>query len=274
LIAPSIEELPTKLAYRAKESVRLAGTDLLDEQWHHYAVHAGGAVELLLRAVLAKLHPTLIAAPTSNFDSLLILVGQRQYASPQSRVAPSLAQHEKALRSLLDIRNGAIHYVDSESAVANNTLRGVFGLIHIVAPLLSVTSDEILVEYGEAFAAHADALNSEAAKRALRKLLAARSLYTIRFQNRAAVTRNEIEPLFRPFREAKGRRARRCPACRHDGTLEYDVERELEIESETRTELVAAGIPARIERDNEDLAAVDPAYYAALFPDDDGGTHS
>ncbi len=95
------------------------------EVWEVFHLHLATAVELLVKAALASLHPALIADPKAELDSLLHLLGLGRHATTRDtairtinasaafdRVARVVDDHLKppaAVRRVLDIRNGVVH---------------------------------------------------------------------------------------------------------------------------------------------------------------------
>jgi hypothetical protein len=92
-------------------------------------LHAATALELLMKARLASLDASLIAAP-NDFDSLLHLCGESRHARTHpswtktitmnealkrvGQVEPAFRNHEAPLRLLAHVRNGVIHAGASE----------------------------------------------------------------------------------------------------------------------------------------------------------------
>jgi hypothetical protein len=101
-----------------------------------YLLHASTALELLMKAYLAALNGSLIAA--NDFDSLLHGCGESRHArTPASRmktitmtqalkrvgqIEPALSNHESSLLLLADVRNGVVHAGTLEASTAE----GVF----------------------------------------------------------------------------------------------------------------------------------------------------
>lgn len=89
-----------------------------------FLLHIATALEQLLKAMLASLHPSLIASP-NHFDSLLHLSGHAQHAKQDAsrlrtitmsealiragQVLPALANLQGDLKFLAETRNGIVH---------------------------------------------------------------------------------------------------------------------------------------------------------------------
>lgn len=67
--------IATRLLASSTLFVRSAVDAYASESWETFYLHLGTAVELLIKAVLADAHPSFIADPKADFDSLLHLSG-------------------------------------------------------------------------------------------------------------------------------------------------------------------------------------------------------
>jgi hypothetical protein len=118
-------ELWERLLAKSSFFARSAVDAYKAEVWEVFHLHLATAVELLVKAALARLHPALIADPKAELDSLLHLLGLGRHATTREtairtinasaaldRVARVVDDHLKApaaVRRVLDIRNGVVH---------------------------------------------------------------------------------------------------------------------------------------------------------------------
>jgi hypothetical protein len=95
------------------------------ETWDAFYLHLSTAVEQLVKSVLASVHPALIADKAADFETLLHLTGNPQFAvTPESaartvsvteairrvgRLLPDFRQATPRVTYLLDMRNGIVH---------------------------------------------------------------------------------------------------------------------------------------------------------------------
>jgi hypothetical protein len=103
-----------------------------------FLLHAATALEHLAKAVLAAQHPSLIAvASKDNFESLLLLVGEKKAAKPGARIrtigarealdragryAPECTSLMDDLGLLIGVRDGVVHLADASSASVDEVL--------------------------------------------------------------------------------------------------------------------------------------------------------
>lgn len=113
------QALLTKSSEWAQKAIR----SYLDGQYENFLVNAGIAFELLGKAFLAGIHPSLIV--DKDFDSLLQVcgagghskkapgnirtIGAKDVISRISQILPQLISYEQELGFLADMRNGAVH---------------------------------------------------------------------------------------------------------------------------------------------------------------------
>ncbi len=121
------------LLTKSSEWTQKAIRSYLDGQYETFFVNAGIAFELLGKAFLAGIHPSLLV--DKDFDSLLQVcgagshskrapgnirtIGAKDVISRTSQVLPQLKSYEQELGFLADMRNGAVHI-------------GVIGAVNVV----------------------------------------------------------------------------------------------------------------------------------------------
>src|SRR5207249_2717880 len=86
------------------------------------------------------------------------------------QVLPNVARYQRELESLIDLRNGAVHYIGGGEALSNDMLLGFFGLVNEVASFLGETLEGILGEFAPLFADQVKRIRTEAERRVSRKL--------------------------------------------------------------------------------------------------------
>lgn len=147
---------------RAKDFCREAGRRLTDQDWDRFAVAASIGVELLLKARLAKIHPTLIIQADS-FDSLLHVctahdpktppkwdlrtIGAYDALDRYAKVNPSFRDHVKNLKTLTEARNGIVHLGIADSKTTTALANTFFKAVDQVASELGESMDSIFETY-------------------------------------------------------------------------------------------------------------------------------
>ena len=218
---------------------RSAATAYASESWEVFHLHLATALDQLIKAVLASVHPSFIADTSANFDSLLHLCGFGARAqTPEFVAAVRTITASVALKRVervaddyrkpgsrvilpLETRNAIVHVGHQARTEGELTLGEV---AHYVGPLLSSLNMEPTEYWGDSFGLVADHANrrlgaAEAAYK--RKVQAAKDRYarTITTMNHASLVAFlaavAATSLSEPFESAPVE----CPACGHPGWL-------------------------------------------------------
>lgn len=234
--AGQVPTIDARLLATSSHFARTAVSAYVSESWDVFYVHLATGLELLLKGVLARLHPVLIADPKLPFDVLLHLSGFGRLAkTPASsvrtiavtdavkRVAQVVENYvpvSSRVQLVLDTRNGIVHFGEGTKTEHEAVLGDV---ARYVAPLLSALGTTPAAYWGDSAE-----LVDEHARRQLdaleaaysRKIEAARDRYsrfveTMEDDDRDAL----ISRLERTDRSAEfDAWPSTCPACDHQGT--------------------------------------------------------
>jgi hypothetical protein len=248
------EHIPAVTDRLLASSTRFAQSAIdayVDEDWEVTYLHLSTAVEQLVKAALAAVHPVLIADRNAEFDTLLHLIGHHELANtPESaartvsvteaikriaQVLPGFRFPSARVRFLLDVRNGVVH--------AGHTVRAeheaVLGEVAtFVGDLLRSQHVDVATYWGD----HADLVEEHRRRRlnALegayqRKVRAAREGHLSSFdrlipgEQQAYLEAREPHDLATDYNEARAD----CPACGHLGLLSGEPEPEWEADWDT-----------------------------------------
>lgn len=233
------EELHGRLAASSAYFARSAAAAYSSESWELYYLHMATAVEQLLKAVLARAHPSLIADSRANFDSLLHLCGLGHRARVPDFVAAvrtisateAMQRVERLVENyrppgariglLLEIRNGIVHSGELARSQSEAILAEVGEYVDALLPSVGMSRSEYWGESAEMVEDHSRRRLSAIEASFRRKVEAAKSRY-----------RRIVEPMNRPERssyiaaltptdpsDAFDEVPVNCPACGQKGVL-------------------------------------------------------
>lgn len=226
-------DLGTRLASSSSEFAKSALGAMSDGKHSVFLLHAATALEHLAKAVLARRHPALIAvASKDNFDSLLLLMGDVQYATPKSKIrtigarealeraarfAPDCAALMKDLRFLISVRDGVAHLADASAADVDEVLIPYLKASEVIREELGIDRST----YWGSFTDLVDSALKEYVEQARLRVDAALAVARAEFERRFAeldettkVVVDAIEASYSPDKYEE--QLIECPAC---GTL-------------------------------------------------------
>lgn len=179
------------------------------ESWELFYLHMATAIEQLVKAVLARAHPSLIADSRANFDSLLHLCGLGDRARVPDFVAAvrtvsameAMQRVERLVDNyrppgphvqlLLEIRNGIVHSGELARSQSEAMLGEVGGYVDVLLPSLGLTRRGYWGDSTELVEEHTQ-----------RRLTAVEATYRRRIAAAKERYRRTIEPMDRPARAA------------------------------------------------------------------------
>lgn len=216
------------LLIHAKDFNQKAIHYFINNEMRYFLIDAAVSVELLGKAYLASIHPSLIVA--NDLDSLLYACGAVQYQQSKysirtigsrdvfkrcSRLISRLRDYRKELEILADLRNGLVHFGEYDSALAGD----------IMTPYLKYTKtllDEIGISLEEYFGEFKDFVTEsiqdsvDEVKRQVELLLAkSKSDYEMKFAGMDNKTKKAIVEAIEGTYTLSGydETLVACPAC-------------------------------------------------------------
>jgi hypothetical protein len=247
--------MKTDLHSRSSVMAQRAIRHFLDHEFDRFFILAAVAFELLAKARLTEIHPTLIAAD-KDFDALLHLAGAEKHATtpPWSirtigagealtrclKVQPELGDVAKDLRLLADVRNSVVHL----GAVPKTDARRVFGSFlrasGILLKELPLTAEAYFGEFEPVVKAHLDKTAATATQLVVERIAAAKAGFKARYGD---LPKTQIEMILQAIHasirvEKYAEVFAECPSCKQSGVArglmdvrwDADVDREGNVE--------------------------------------------
>jgi hypothetical protein len=196
-----------------------------------FLLHIATALEQLLKAMLASLHPSLIASP-NHFDSLLHLSGHPQHAKQDSsrlrtitmsealtragQVLPAIANLQPDLKLLAETRNGIVHVgrfsSDDEIGVLSPFLKACE---HLVEATPGIDRKHLWGDYLDLVDRHLQESAAVAELNALEAITLAKQAFEQRFLGMDAKTKAAvIAGIVATYEPEKYEQSLEdCPAC-------------------------------------------------------------
>ncbi len=210
--------------------------------WISFALHAGAALELLAKAYLASIHPSLVV---DGVDSLLYAsnvpghtrmplgairtIKTSEAIARVSRVLPTISNLTRGdLTILIEVRNGAAHLGRVDEMTARRMivpfLRACEEILRVLGVETSKYWQGVAMSVGERLSASADS----ARERVARRLGQAKRDFKERMRGKDQDARQAlIESMYATY-DARGyeRRLGDCPACGNRALLTGSIDSE------------------------------------------------
>ncbi|MFC1590277.1 hypothetical protein ACFL42_02145 [Candidatus Omnitrophota bacterium] len=224
-----------KIYKRAKDFTCKALKDYVEGEKEHFLVNLAISAELLGKAFLAGIHPSLIV--DKDFDSLLHVCGAGQHSNKSpanirtigarevfnrcSQILPKLKEHEHALNTLANIRSGLIHLGEHDDELSKNLFTPYLKYVKIVLEALKISFSDHFEEYSDVADTNIKDSKKESEVLAQSALAKARSNYRERFEDVEGVTKkNIIETIKKSYVVEKyDQELVNCPACSNTAVM-------------------------------------------------------
>ena len=213
----------------------------LKSNWEGFYLHSGTGLELLCKAFLASIHPSLVV-DGRDFDSLLHACHTGRHSrKPLPRVrtitlteslsrvgqlVPEITKLNKQLAELAHLRNGVIHAALIDERAASEILSAYLKGVDILVDQLRESRSDYWQELGGVVDSKLSIAERDAAERTKRKVEEARLAYERRVDG---LESPELEAFlvsaeYVPIRE--GNEVGNCPACGRRALFQgwHDVE--------------------------------------------------
>lgn len=250
-----------KLLKQGANAAQRAIRHYLDKEYDQLFIQAGTSLELLGKARLAAIHPSLII--DKDFDSLLHAcaaakhskrapwniktIGATEVLKRCTQLHPELATFAARLTLLAGYRNSTVHLGEVPETEITQLFRAYLaGSIAIIGGL-ELKAEEIFGEFTEMVAKQLDESSAEVQRTVAEKLALAKSNFRMRYaalhldQLQALVS--AIEGSYQNVREKYRDELISCPACGHLGIAvgDYDVDWEADYDDDSG--LAVSGYP-------------------------------
>ncbi len=204
-------------------------------------IDAGIAVEHMAKAMLAMLHPALLADRTGDLDTLLHLtgfgqlskvgtheiktVGAHEACQRVARLVPGFTYHQQADKALFDARNSGAHFALTTDEVARQSARL---MVRLLEPLIKVM-DLTRAEFWQDMEGVANTLLDETINQIIAslemKIAASRRRLEARLTGLGDAERATVVDALtaHPFGYAEEEEPWECPACTHQGVISCEV---------------------------------------------------
>jgi|GEM_PF-2172321 len=201
----------------------------------HFLVNLAISAELLGKAYLADIHPSLIV--DRDFDSLLHVCGAGKHArkSPTnirtigakevfnrcSQILPKLKEHEGIMNILANIRSGLVHLGDHDAELAKQVFTPYLKHVKIILEALNINLEDFFGEFSDIASTNIEDSRKEIDVLVQTSLAKARSDFKQRFQSmEKKVAKGVIETLENSYELIKNEEEHmQCPACKHLGVV-------------------------------------------------------
>jgi len=214
---------------------RTAIRSYLDGQADFFFAQAGISFELLGKAFLCTLHPSLII--DRDFDSLLQVcgagthskrplgnirtIGAKEVLRRVIQLSPRLGGYATGLSLLIDLRNGVVHLGSSDPESLKRILLPFFSGTKILIEALQIELEQFYGEFTEMVQTHLNEAAADAERTVAEKLARARAGYRDKY---AELDRSSLETVIRAI-EGSYTLSRyeeeliECPACERLGIM-------------------------------------------------------
>lgn len=233
-----------KLVKQGADAAQRAIRHYLDKEYDQFFIQAGVSFELLGKARLAAIHPSLII--DKDFDSLLHACAAAKHSKKApwniktiaatevlrrcTQLHPDLTTYAARLTLLAEYRNSTIHLGEVPEAEITQLLRAFLAGSSIITKGLELKPEEIFGDFAEMVSKQLDESLAEVQRTVAGKLARAKSDFRLRNaaldsdQLRALVS--VIEGGYTNVMEKYRDELVVCPACEHLGIAsgEYDVD--------------------------------------------------
>jgi hypothetical protein len=239
-----LSHMKDKLLKQSADAAQRAIRHYLNKEYDQFFIQAGVSFELLGKARLAAIHPSLII--DRDFDSLLhaCAAGKHSKRAPWNvksitatevlkrctQLQPELATFVPRLTLLAEYRNSTIHLGDVPETEVTQLLRAFLAGSCAIVTGLGLKPEEMFGEFTEIVSKQLDESLAEVQRVVAEKLARAKDDFRLRYatldsdQLKAVV--KVIESGYANIREKYRDELVACPACGHLGITsgDYDVD--------------------------------------------------
>jgi hypothetical protein len=239
-----------KLLKRSADAAQRAIRHYLDEEYDQFLIHAGHCLELLGKARLASIHPSLIV--DRDFDSLFHVCAAGKHAKRPPwniktitatevltrciQLHPGLSDFGPRLRLLAEYRNSAIHLGEIIEEEQKEIFHTFIASTSLIADEMGIKRTEFFGESAELVVSHLDASVEEVSREVAERLTRAQIMFKRRFSEldnaQLEVVLKSVEASY-PVDKYE-RRTIDCPACGIQGLISgsYDVDWQEEVDDD------------------------------------------
>lgn len=245
-----IGKMKDKLLKRGADAAQRAIRHYLSEEYDQFLIHAGHGFELVGKARLASIHPSLII--DKDFDSFLHVCAAGKHAKRPpwniktitatevltrcTQLHPGLNDFGARLKLLADYRNSAIHLGEVVEAELKEIFHAFLTSTALIADEMSIARLEFFGDFAKLVATHLDKSLAEVNVSVAEKIARAKTRYKERY---GALDSIHVESIVKSVESgyilAKYEdQLVQCPACRKAGMISgsFDVEWEADFDDE------------------------------------------
>jgi len=247
-----------QLLKRSVSAAQRAIRHYLAPEYDQFLIQAGHSFELLGKARLASIHPSLVV--DKDFDSfLLVCAGGKHTQRPPwniktitatevlrrcNQLHPRLRDFEKRLTLLAEYRNSAIHLGEIIQDEKKEIFHAFLAATTLLVDELGVKRQVYFGEFTELVEAHLDDSLAETSKNVAEQIARSKTVYAQRY---SALERAQMEVVVKSMVasypvDKYERVLMNCPACGQQGLLcgSYEVEWEVDYD---RDGSISGGYP-------------------------------
>jgi hypothetical protein len=219
-------------------------------EYDQFLVHAAHAFELLCKARLAAIHPSLII--DKDFDSLLHVCAAGKHSKRKpwniktitasdaltrcTQIVPPLGDFRDELKLLAEYRNSAVHLgtivEDEQKKIVGAYIAGT----SIITDEMGIARPDFFGEYAELVAKHLDKSLEDVSRTVEEKLVHAKAVFEQRFES---LEKEQMEVVAKAIEASYSvskyeRILQECPACGYMGLIsgDYDVEWQVDVDED------------------------------------------
>jgi hypothetical protein len=250
--------LTDQLLKRSEDAAQRAIRHYLAKEYDQFLIHAGHSFELVGKARLAAIHPSLIV--DRDFDSFLHVCAAGKHAkrppwnlktitatevlSRCIQLHPALNDFSARLKLLADYRNSAIHLGEIVQEEQKEIFHAFIASASLITGEMGVKPKEVFGEFAELVATHLDNSLAEVNREVAERLARSKTLFERRYSaldnTQMQVVAKSVEASY-PVDKYE-RRLIDCPACGMQGLIigSYDVDWQVDID---RDGSISGGYP-------------------------------
>jgi hypothetical protein len=238
-----------QLLKRSVDAAQRAIRHYLVPEYDQFLIQAGHSVELLGKARLASIHPSLII--DKDFDSFLHACGSSKHTQRPpwniktitatevlkrcNQLHPRLRDFEKRLTLLAEYRNSAVHLGEIIEDEKKEIFHAFLAATSLLVDELGVNRREYFGQYANVVEIHLDDSLAETNRNVAERLARSRTVYAERY---SALDSDQMDVVAKSV-EARYRVAKYedalldCPACGRKGLLSGPYEVDWEVDYDT-----------------------------------------
>jgi len=218
-----------KIYNHAKDFNKKALNHYVEKENSHAIINLSQSAELLGKAFLVNIHPSLIIS--NDFDSLLQVCGAGKHSrkSPSNirtigakevykrcfQILPELREYEEHLNLLTDVRNGLVHLGDNEIEIINKSFAPYLKYVKKLLEAMETPLDDFFEEFTKLANTSIQKSAKEIDVKVQSLLAKSRNDYKNKFKNTGKkVKESIIDTIVRSYvLEQYDEELIECPAC-------------------------------------------------------------